>query len=198
MLTVCQQCGNEYTKKKFAKKAYNFCSKKCTRKNHYNKNIQKMRKEKIEYGKHHKMDKAKYDIEYRQANKEKIAKYKHDWCIKQQKTNIIYRIKRNIRRRIHHALIDNIKSAHTMELLGCTIEEFKKHIESQWVENMSSDNYGTNGWHIDHILECHTVDLSQPEEQKKCFHYTNQRPLWAKDNLTRPRPKLNKQQSSIL
>jgi hypothetical protein len=30
-------------------------------------------------------------------------------------------------------------------------------------------------------------NLSNVEEQKKCFHYSNCRPLWAEDNLRRPK-----------
>lgn len=50
---------------------------------------------------------------------------------------------------------------------------------------MSWNNYGE--WHIDHIIPCFTFDLSKHEDQLKCFHYLNQRPLWAIDNLKRSR-----------
>ena len=48
---------------------------------------------------------------------------------------------------------------------------------------MTWDNYGE--WHIDHIKPCCGFDLTDFEQQKKCFHYTNLQPLWAKDNITK-------------
>lgn len=69
-------------------------------------------------------------------------------------------------------------------LLGCSISEFIKHIEQQWEPGMTWENYG--GWHIDHIIQVSSFDLTDPEQQKKCAHYTNQRPLWAWDHLKRP------------
>ena len=46
---------------------------------------------------------------------------------------------------------------------------------------MSWTNYGA--WHVDHIVSCKTFNLTKPEEQKKCFNYTNLQPLWAEINL---------------
>jgi hypothetical protein len=106
------------------------------------------------------------------------------------KTDINFRICNNLRVKIHHAMKNLSKSAHTKELLGCSIEELKTHLASKFTKRMSWDNYGTgyNGkgmeqWHIDHIRPCASFDLSKASEQKKCFNYTNLQPLWAKDNL---------------
>jgi hypothetical protein len=72
----------------------------------------------------------------------------------------------------------------TLELLGCTLDEFRAHIESQWAEGMSWDNLGHVGdvWHIDHIRPCASFDLTDLEQQKACFHWSNLQPLWAADN----------------
>jgi hypothetical protein len=48
---------------------------------------------------------------------------------------------------------------------------------------MSWGNYGLHGWHVDHIIPCASFDLTDPEQQRQCFHYTNLQPLWAEDNL---------------
>lgn len=85
------------------------------------------------------------------------------------------------------------KSAKTESLLGCSFAVFKEYIESKFAPEMSWDNHGSEiknkekSWHIDHIIPCNTFDLSNPEEQKKCFHYSNMRPLWESENLKRPR-----------
>ena len=75
------------------------------------------------------------------------------------------------------------KAYKSINLLGCDIPQVKAHIESLWLPGMTWDNWSRTGWHIDHIRPCASFDLTDPEQQRQCFHYTNLQPLWAADNL---------------
>ena len=87
------------------------------------------------------------------------------------------------RSRISITIKNAIKSDKTMNLVGCTPNELRDHLESQFKDGMTFDNYGRGGWHIDHMKPCASFDLSDPEQQRECFHYTNLQPLWEKENL---------------
>jgi hypothetical protein len=80
---------------------------------------------------------------------------------------------------------NTIKTKKTLELLGCSWQEARDHIQSQFKEGMTWENHGFYGWHIDHIIPCSSFDLTDLEQQKKCFHYTNLQPLWWKDNISK-------------
>jgi hypothetical protein len=92
-----------------------------------------------------------------------------------------YKIRMNLHSRLYMAVKE--KKGKTMELVGCTTENVMKHLESKFTEGMTWENYGQ--WHIDHIKPCASFNLEDVEEQKKCFHWTNLQPLWAKDNLVK-------------
>lgn len=68
-----------------------------------------------------------------------------------------------------------------MALIGCSIEDLRAHIESQFQPGMTWENYGK--WHVDHIRPCVSFNLLDPMQQQECFHYTNLQPLWAEDNI---------------
>jgi len=139
------------------------------------------------------------DLHY-QKNKEKVSAYSAEYC---RRPEIKERVNRRRKQRYHtepetrllHTLRCRLKAVlklqhldragKTKELLGCTIEQARQHIESQFQEGMNWNNHGQ--WHIDHIKPCFTFDLSDPEQRKICFHYTNLRPLWASDNMSRPK-----------
>ena len=178
---ICKLCINLWNKQYRLKNLEAFNN---TRKKSYLKNIDKRRAEKRDYYKAHKSEKSEYDKNYRKLQVEKIKQYKKNWE-ELKKDDPIFKIKRNLRRRVAHVLAGNRKADKTFELIGCSPLEFKQHIENQFLEDMSWENYGE--WHIDHIKECFRFDLTDPEQQKQCFHYSNQRPLWAIDNLSRPR-----------
>lgn len=89
---------------------------------------------------------------------------------------------RALRARMYFSVTNGIKCDKTVALIGCDIETLKKHIEGMFSVGMNWDNYGRNGWHIDHIKPCAKFDLSNEIEQRECFHYTNLQPLWEPDN----------------
>ena len=93
------------------------------------------------------------------------------------------KILRNLRSRHRQALVGKFKEETTRKLLGASLEEVRSHIEQQWTEGMNWSNYGVHGWHVDHIIPLSSFDLTNLEEQRKAFHYTNLQPLWAIDNL---------------
>lgn len=57
------------------------------------------------------------------------------------------------------------------------------HLESQFEPGMTWEN--RRKWHIDHIIPCAAFDLTDTEQQRACFHYTNLRPLWASENISK-------------
>jgi hypothetical protein len=86
-------------------------------------------------------------------------------------------------RRILLAVKGSSKSKSTLELLGCNLDQLKQYIETLFKPGMTWGNHSKFGWHLDHIIPCSSFDLTDVEQQKKCFHYTNLQPLWAKDNI---------------
>jgi hypothetical protein len=83
--------------------------------------------------------------------------------------------------RMAGALPDGVAFCAEIEaLIGCSISAFRFHIESKFFADMS---WADGGWDIDHIIPCAAFDLSDPEQQKQCFHFSNTQPLWKLDNL---------------
>ena len=130
---------------------------------------------------HFKKLKAQWDKKYREKNKEKL----NEKLVIKYRTNVQHKLKVTLRNRIGTALkIKNgTKAFKTVELLGCSLDDFKIHLENKFQDGMSWDNHATDGWHIDHIIPLDAFDLTKSEEQLKACHYTNLQPLWWKENL---------------
>jgi len=73
------------------------------------------------------------------------------------------------------------KTSNIIVLLGCSLDEVKQHIEKQFTELMFWDNHGIY-WEVDHIIPCDKFDLTDIEQQKQCFHYSNLQPLIKTEN----------------
>jgi hypothetical protein len=124
---------------------------------------------------------------YQLSHQEKLRNYFKRYTMKRRKNDINFKLQHNIRNRIGLALKHNHKSAHTLELIGCSIEDLKKHLKLTALQNGYPDfdieNFEGKKWHIDHIIPCCKFDLADPDQQKKCFNYKNLQILSARENM---------------
>ena len=208
----CSKCEDvkslaEFNKQKSKKDGLSNYCKDCNKarcKLYHNANKASINERSRQYNKINKEDRAKYNKRYNKINKEKIAKQRKQYVhtnkeslAKKQKqyqqvnrenintykrhryaTNVAYKAECRLRSRLNRTLKGNTKTDSTMDLVGCDRDQLVFHIESQFTNGMT-----WHGIHIDHIRPCASFDLSDPEQQRECFHYTNLQPLWAKDNL---------------
>lgn len=110
-------------------------------------------------------------------NPEKVRAYRK---LYRQKNAFEFSARCRVNNAIRRAGVE--KSANTSQLIGTTREGLKRHLESLWALGMDWENYGPKGWHIDHKRPCASFDLTDPAQQRACFHYTNLQPMWATDN----------------
>jgi hypothetical protein len=123
-------------------------------------------------------EKYKKDMgRWSKENRDKVNAYR----TKRRNSDPAYALAERLRSRTLKAMHGIGKTDSTMRLLGCSMEEFKKHLESTFTEGMSWER--RDELHIDHVRPCASFDLLQESEQRKCFHYTNLQFLWATDNL---------------
>lgn len=71
--------------------------------------------------------------------------------------------------------------------VGCSVAEFRSHLEALFVDGMSWENRGRHGWHIDHVIPISSFDLTDPSERARAYHFSNTQPLWADANRRKAR-----------
>ncbi len=145
----------------------------------YHRNIEKHKEAKKRYRDNNKEKQKIRGKKYRENNKEKIKNYPKE----RKKHDVIFKLRCNIRSRLYNFLKSkNIsKKNKTFEIVGCDPVKLKEHIEKQFKEGMTWENYGLNGWHIDHIIPL--VRAKTEEEIYNLCHFTNLQPLWWYENL---------------
>lgn len=146
-------------------------------KEYYKKNIDKTK----EYYKNNKQQISEKRKEYYKNNKQQIFSKHKEYKKNKRAVDPIFKLRCNIEDLIRKSIARSgyTKNSKTFEILGCTFEEFKLHLERQFIVGMNWGN--RNEWHLDHI---YPVSLAKDEaDMIKLNHYTNFQPLWAADNL---------------
>ena len=121
--------------------------------------------------------------QYREEHKEELKQWANQYQKNRKKNDIEFKILCNLRSGLWRVLKGAKKADITMKLVGCKIKFLIEYIEKQFTPEMNWDNYGKNKyWEIDNIIPCSYFDLTDPEKQRKCFHYSNLQPLTIKEN----------------
>lgn len=119
---------------------------------------------------------------WNQANpdKRRVADQKYRQAVARDP---VKKLRSVLRSRLISALRGKSKGASAVRDLGCSIDELRVYLESQFTPGMSWANWSKDGWHIDHVRPLSSFDLTDPEQCRQACHYTNLQPLWATENL---------------
>jgi hypothetical protein len=161
------------------------------------KNVDKIREYQRRYYEKNKLKRMAASTKWRKENAEQYKIVRNKWREENKaKINKQYRdayhkranikLARTMRARIRKALKGERKYQKTMEYIGLTnVNELMQRLEAKFLPGMSWENYGQNGWHVDHIIPLSSFDLTDKEQARRAFHYSNLQPLWAEDNLSK-------------
>lgn len=120
--------------------------------------------------------------EYKEIQRQRKAQVKYErWKIR-WKNDEVFAMKVRLRNLIRNSFRKKGYSKFeksTESIVGMNYDDFKKYMESKFLDGMSWENRGE--WHIDHIIPLSSV--STEEELIKLCHYTNLQPLWGLDNM---------------
>lgn len=147
----------------------------------------------------HKARVDKYKASHVEQVKESRARYKRenrqkctDYQRNKRQSDPVYKFRTSF---VHLMCMYRKKTKYTgtkgtWEMVGCDFDTFLTHIQSQFEDGMTLENYGhgEGKWNIDHIIPISVAKTN--EDIERLNHYSNLRPMWSLDNYR----KSNKQQ----
>ena len=134
------------------------------------------------------MEKAAYDKVYSKVYRAEHLPNRRARIKEKLATDVRFKLSAIVRGRFRTAFKRKYKAGSAIRDLGCTVGEFFIHLEAQFYphpvtgEEMTWENQGFYGWHIDHVIPFASIDVTDREQLLTVLHYTNQQPLWAIDN----------------
>jgi hypothetical protein len=128
-----------------------------------------------------------YIKEYRKNNVDKIRQIKRDYERYRKASDPAYKLISNFRTAIYQVLKENNveKNKHYFDILKYTPEELISHLEKQFTDSMTWENYGE--WHVDHRIPISSFNFESVDDDSfiKCWSLENLQPMWGKENITK-------------
>lgn len=188
-LKRCSKCGIEKSSATFNKNKANldglqsYC-KSCQQvlaKTWRSKNSERVKKYDAEYRRRHSEERREYNKRWREENEGYWRQYQN----KQLHNDVNFRLHNYISSALRRAIKKDRQSV--FNLLGYSVEDLRRHLESLFQDGMSWQNYGT-AWHIDHVIPKSWFNLENEYgidlfELEICWSLRNLQPLWGSENL---------------
>lgn len=146
-------------------------------------------------------ERARYlNREKRKRSIDRIRKYQRErgkrrdvrdkqnaWAKKKRQTDATYRISECMSSAIWQSIKGKKNRQRWQQMVGYTIDDLKRHLESKFLPGMTWENHGKFGWHIDHIRPIASFRFQSESDPEflECWGLKNLQPLWWRDNLTK-------------
>ncbi len=125
--------------------------------------------------------KEQYSL-HKEETKAYVKKYEKEKLLVDENLRIVKRLRSKLK-----DFIKGGNSKTTERLVGCTSDELRKYLENLFKPGMTWENYGQNGWVVDHYWPICEFDLTDPQQQLACFNFRNLQPLWYEENKKKGR-----------
>lgn len=151
------------------------------------KNKEKLNEYHKKWSKEKRKELREYHSKWREDNREHVNEKTRLWYLNRRRTDPSFKLKSNVRTAVWTCLKERnvAKYRSTFILLGYSLEKLMIHLEKQFTEGMTWDNYGE--WHVDHKKPMALFQFTSTDDEgfKECWNLENLQPLWCKDNLSK-------------
>lgn len=162
-----------------------FGGKKIADKKYYESNKEKISEYYSEWRENKKEHLKEYQKKWREENRDKLRKTKRDYERNRKASDPLYKLVANFRTAIYQVLKENSveKNKSYFDVLQYTPEELINHLEKQFKDDMTWENYGV--WHVDHKLPITSFEIQEmgDKEFMRCWSLDNLQPMWGEENI---------------
>lgn len=124
-----------------------------------------------------------YDSRWRSENAEYVTARHARYMARRYTTDSRFRLDQCFRKAVYNALVGGKAGRSWESVVGYTLNDLETHLESQFTDGMTWDNYGE--WHIDHIVPKSWFSYESDDSPafRECWSLGNLKPMWGVDNV---------------